>query len=81
MQKCTFFVQNCILFINIHHFQSTFDVFSVIINLSIYGGFFMFNLVDEKDKYLVVCKSLKGLSDLTLKAYKIDLKQFCDFMK
>ncbi len=40
----------------------------------------MFNLVDEKDKYLVVCKSLKGLSDLTLKAYKIDLKQFCNFM-
>lgn len=40
----------------------------------------MFNLVDEKDKYLVVCKSLKGLSDLTLKAYKIDLKQFCGFM-
>lgn len=40
----------------------------------------MFNLVDEKDKYLVACKSLKGLSDLTLKAYKIDLKQFCDFM-
>lgn len=81
MQKCTFFVQNCILFINIHHFQSTFDVFSVIINLSIYGGFFMFNLVDEKDKYLVVCKFLKGLSDLTLKAYKIDLKQFCNFME
>ncbi len=40
----------------------------------------MFNLVDEKDKYLIVCKSLKGLSNLTLKAYKIDLKQFCDFM-
>ena len=40
----------------------------------------MLNLVDEKDKYLIVCKSLKGLSDLTLKAYKIDLKQFCDFM-
>ena len=40
----------------------------------------MFNLVDEKDKYLVSCKSLKGLSDLTLKAYKIDLKQFCDYM-
>ncbi len=40
----------------------------------------MFNLVDEKNKYLIVCKSLKGLSDLTLKAYKIDLKQFCDFM-
>ena len=40
----------------------------------------MFNLVDEKDKYLIVCKSMKGLSGLTLKAYKIDLQQFCDFM-
>lgn len=74
------FRANCIFFQNICHFQSTFDDFSVIIDLSIYGGFFMFNLVDEKDKYLVACKSLKGLSNLTLKAYKIDLKQFCDFM-
>ena len=41
----------------------------------------MFDLVNEKDKYLVVCKSLKGLSELTLKAYKIDLQQFCDFMR
>ncbi len=40
----------------------------------------MFNLVNEKDKYLIVSKSLKGLSDLTLKAYKIDLTQFCNFM-
>ena len=40
----------------------------------------MFNLVDEKEKYLIVCKSMKGLSDLTLKAYKIDLLQFCNFM-
>ncbi|MCH5301187.1 MAG: tyrosine-type recombinase/integrase [Ruminococcus sp.] len=40
----------------------------------------MFNLVDEKEEYLTVCKSMKGLSDLTLKAYKIDLQQFCDFM-
>lgn len=48
--------------------------------LSLYGGFFMFNLVNEKDKYLIVSKSLKGLSNLTLKAYKIDLTQFCDFM-
>lgn len=40
----------------------------------------MFNLIEEKDKYLTVCKSLKGLSDLTLKAYRIDLTQFCDFM-
>lgn len=40
----------------------------------------MFNLSEEKDKYLIACKSLKGLSDLTLKAYKIDLKQFCIFM-
>lgn len=48
--------------------------------VSLDGGFFMFNLIEEKDKYLIVCKSMKGLSDLTLKAYKIDLKQFCDFM-
>ena len=40
----------------------------------------MFNLMDEKDKYLTVCKSMKGLSNLTLKAYSIDLKQFCSFM-
>ena len=42
--------------------------------------FFMFNLVDEKDEYLIACKSLKGLSDLTLKAYRIDLEQFCEYM-
>lgn len=40
----------------------------------------MFDLIEEKDKYLIACKSMKGLSVLTLKAYKIDLKQFCDFM-
>ena len=40
----------------------------------------MFNLADEKKEYLTVCKSMKGLSDLTLKAYRIDLQQFCDFM-
>lgn len=48
--------------------------------VSLDGGFFMFNLIEEKDKYLIACKSMKGLSALTLKAYKIDLKQFCDFM-
>ena len=41
----------------------------------------MFDLVDEKDKYLIVCKSLKGLSDLTIKTYRIDLAQFCGFME
>lgn len=40
----------------------------------------MFNLIEEKDKYLTACKSMKGLSGLTLKAYSIDLKQFCDFV-
>ena len=40
----------------------------------------MFDLIEEKEKYLIVCKSMKGLSSLTLKAYKIDLKQFCNFM-
>ena len=41
----------------------------------------MFDLVEEKDRYLMVCKSLKGLSDPTLKAYRIDLAQFCEFME
>lgn len=77
MQK---FIQNWLFKDEICHFQSTFGAFSVIMFISLYGGFFMFNLVDEKDKYLIVCKSMKGLSGLTLKAYKIDLQQFCDFM-
>lgn len=77
MQKCAIFLQNCR---NICHFQSTFVCIFRIMVLSFYGGFFMFNLIEEKDKYLTVCKSLKGLSDLTHKAYSIDLKQFCDFM-
>lgn len=37
-------------------------------------------LTDEKEKYLKVCKEIKGLSNLTLKAYRIDLTQFCAFM-
>lgn len=40
----------------------------------------MFNLTNEKDKYLLVCEKSKGLSKLTLKAYRIDLRQFCEFM-
>lgn len=80
MQNCLKIRQNCIFFQNICHFQSTFSVFSVIMFVSLHGGFFMFDLTKEKDKYLIVCKSLKGLSNLTLKAYKIDLTQFCDFM-
>jgi len=35
----------------------------------------------EIENYLTVCKDLKGLSPLTLKAYKIDLKQFNEFMQ
>lgn len=38
------------------------------------------DLTTKKDKYLDVCKNLKGLSNLTLKAYQIDLVQFCNFM-
>ena len=34
----------------------------------------------EIESYLTVCQDLKGLSPLTLKAYRIDLKQFNDFM-
>ena len=35
----------------------------------------------EIENYLTVCHDLKGLSPLTLKAYRIDLKQFNDFMQ
>lgn len=35
----------------------------------------------EIENYLTVCKDLKGLSPLTLKAYRIDLKQFNEFMQ
>ena len=34
----------------------------------------------EIENYLTVCHDLKGLSPLTLKAYRIDLKQFNEFM-
>lgn len=37
-------------------------------------------LTDEKEKYLKICKEIKCLSNLTLKAYQIDLTQFCAFM-
>mgnify|MGYP003299293186 FL=1 len=33
------------------------------------------SLQTEIDNYIVVCENLKGLSKLTIKAYKIDLKQ------
>lgn len=35
----------------------------------------------EIENYLTVCRDLKGLSPLTLKAYRIDLKQFNAFMQ
>lgn len=35
----------------------------------------------EIENYLIVCRDLKGLSPLTLKAYKIDLRQFNASMK
>lgn len=35
----------------------------------------------EVERYLGVCKELKGLSNLTLKAYTIDLRQFCEYMQ
>lgn len=41
----------------------------------------MINLEQEKDKFLDICKNLKGLSELTIKAYSIDLRQFCSFMQ
>lgn len=41
----------------------------------------MFDLTKEKDKFLIMCKDTKGLSELTIKAYTIDLRQFCEFME
>ncbi len=40
----------------------------------------MFNLLNEKEKYLYYCKQFKNLSAKTIKAYNIDLKQFCNFV-
>lgn len=40
----------------------------------------MDKLLNEIEKYLIVCKDSKGLSPLTIKAYGIDLKQFNQFM-
>lgn len=41
----------------------------------------MENIEKEVEEYLLVCENSKGLSKLTIKAYRIDLKQFCDFMQ
>ena len=41
----------------------------------------MINIEKEAQNYLTVCSDSKGLSTLTIKAYKIDLKQFCLYMK
>ena len=49
--------------------------------ISITGGYNMQELSIEIENYLTVCRDLKGLSPLTLKAYRIDLKQFNGFMQ
>lgn len=41
----------------------------------------MIDIEKEAQNYLAVCSDSKGLSALTIKAYKIDLKQFCLYMK
>lgn len=46
-----------------------------------FGGFIMGNIKKEVEEYLYVCENSKGLSNLTIKAYRIDLKQFCGFMQ
>ena len=45
-----------------------------------YGGVDMENLSNEIKKYLFICRDLKGLSLLTIKAYTIDMRQFEDFV-
>lgn len=46
-----------------------------------FGGFIMKNIKKEVEKYLLVCENSKGLSKLTIKAYRIDLMQFLDFIQ
>ena len=41
----------------------------------------MTDIEKEAKDYIAVCSDLKGLSTLTIKAYKIDLKQFCSCMQ
>lgn len=41
----------------------------------------MIDIEKETQNYLTVCSDSKGLSALTIKAYKIDLKQFCQYVK
>lgn len=41
----------------------------------------MFDIEKEQEKFIQRCKGMKGLSELTLKAYRIDLRQFICFMK
>ena len=40
----------------------------------------MNNLNDEIKRYLETCSNIKGLSPLTIKAYKIDLNQFLNYI-
>lgn len=46
-----------------------------------YGGVDMENLSYEIKNYLFVCRDLKGLSPLTIKAYTIDMRQFENFVQ
>lgn len=41
----------------------------------------MTDIEKEAKDYIAVCSDLKGLSALTIKAYKIDLKQFAHICK
>ena len=41
----------------------------------------MTDIEKETKDYIEICSDLKGLSALTIKAYKIDLKQFCSYMQ
>ena len=41
----------------------------------------MIDIEKEAKDYIKVCINLKGLNSLTIKAYKIDLKQFCSYIQ
>lgn len=40
----------------------------------------MISIEGESEKCLIVCNTSKGLSHLTIKAYRIDLKNFCAYI-
>lgn len=54
---------------------------AIIIKSDNFEGFIMTDIKKEAKDYIANCSNWKGLSALTIKAYKIDLTQFCSYMQ